>query len=100
MLAMARALIGRPRLLIIDEMSLGLAPLIVEELLPIIRRVADENDAGVLMVEQHIALGLKIADRVYVMERGHLVAEGSPAEIRADRQAIEQRYLGSHAGLQ
>src|SRR5580693_6049553 len=65
MLAVGRALVTRPRLLLVDEMSLGLAPVIVERLLPILRRAADELGSSVLFVEQHVALALEVSDRAY-----------------------------------
>jgi branched-chain amino acid transport system ATP-binding protein len=97
MLAVGRAILSRPRLLLIDEMSLGLAPLVVERLLPVIRRVADEQQAGVLLVEQHVDLALEIADRIYVLNHGRLVLEGDSAEHRADRKLLESTYLGAGA---
>jgi branched-chain amino acid transport system ATP-binding protein len=94
MLAIGRALAGSPKLLMIDEMSLGLAPIIVERLLPVIRRVADQTGAGVLLVEQHVHLALEVADRAYVLSHGKLVAQGSAAELAADRARLRHNYLG------
>ena len=94
MLAVGRALVSRPRLLLVDEMSLGLAPVIVERLLPVLRRVADELGTGVLFVEQHISMALEIADRAYVLNHGELVLEGDAAELRGRRDLVEASYLG------
>ena len=96
MLALARALTSEPRLLMIDEMSLGLAPLIVESMLPVVRRVADETGAGVLMVEQHVHLALEVADRGYVLSHGDLVHQGTAAQLSADRDLLEASYLGDY----
>ena len=91
MLAVGRALVSGPRLLLVDEMSLGLAPVIVERLLPILRRVAEDIGAGVLFVEQHVALALEVADRAYVLSHGRLVLEGSGRRpARAARAAALQ----------
>ena len=94
MLAMARALVGKPKLLLVDEMSLGLAPIIVERLLPIVRDIADETGAGVLIVEQHVHLALEVADRAYVMSHGSIVLEGSAEELMERRDLLEASYLG------
>lgn len=98
MVALARALAGRPRLLLIDEMSLGLAPIIIEELLPAVRRVADETGAGILVVEQHVRAVLSVADRAYVLRRGEIALEGSGAELQEQRALIESSYLGDRGG--
>ncbi|MEO6988898.1 MAG: ATP-binding cassette domain-containing protein, partial [Aquihabitans sp.] len=94
MLALARAVIGRPRLLLVDEMSLGLAPIIVEELLPVLRSIADETGAGILLVEQHVSLALSISDRAYLLSGGRVAHHGTAAELAADADRIEAGYLG------
>jgi branched-chain amino acid transport system ATP-binding protein len=97
MLAVGRALVTRPRLLLVDEMSLGLAPVIVERLLPILRRAADELGASVLFVEQHVALALEISDRAYVLAHGRIRIEGPAAELRERRELLAASYLGETA---
>src|SRR5579859_4213012 len=97
MLAVGRALVMRPRLLLVDEMSLGLAPVIVERLLPILRRAADELGSSVLFVEQHVALALEISDRAYVMTHGRIRLEGPAAELRERRELLAASYLGEAA---
>jgi branched-chain amino acid transport system ATP-binding protein len=94
MLAVGRALVTRPRLLLVDEMSLGLAPVIVERLLPILRRAASELGSSVLFVEQHVALALEVADRAYVLNHGRIVLEGQAAELRSRRDLLKASYLG------
>ncbi len=94
MLAMGRALTTNPKLLIVDEMSLGLAPIIVERLLPVLRTVADKTGAGVLLIEQHVDLALGIADRAYVLSHGDLVLQDDAAHLRANRHLLEASYLG------
>jgi branched-chain amino acid transport system ATP-binding protein len=93
MLAVGRALVSRPRLLLVDEMSLGLAPVIVERLLPILRRVAADLGAGVLFVEQHVASALKVADRAYVLNHGRLVLDGTAQELRDRPELLKSSYL-------
>jgi branched-chain amino acid transport system ATP-binding protein len=94
MLAIARALVQRPRVLLIDEMSMGLAPVIVEGLLPIVRRVSDEMGAVVVLVEQHVELALEVADQAFVLVHGDLMLTDSAENLRADRSRIETAYLG------
>jgi branched-chain amino acid transport system ATP-binding protein len=93
MLSLARALGREPQVLLADELSLGLAPLIVDRLLAVVRAAADERGVGVLLVEQHVRKALSIADRVYVMERGAVVMSGTAAEARANLSDIEAAYL-------
>jgi branched-chain amino acid transport system ATP-binding protein len=97
MLAVGRALVTRPRLLLVDEMSLGLAPVIVERLLPILRRAASELGASVLFVEQHVALALEVSDRAYVLTHGRIRLEGAAAELRGRRELLAASYLGETA---
>jgi branched-chain amino acid transport system ATP-binding protein len=97
MLAVGRALVTRPRLLLVDEMSLGLAPVIVERLLPILRRAADELGSSVLFVEQHVALALEVADRAYVLTHGRIALEGPAAELRGRHELLAASYLGESA---
>jgi branched-chain amino acid transport system ATP-binding protein len=97
MLAVGRALVTRPRLLLVDEMSLGLAPVIVERMMPVLRRVAEDLGTAVLFVEQHVALALEVADRAYVLNHGQLVLEGSAAELREKPELLKSSYLGETA---
>ena len=94
MLALGRAIVAEPKLLMVDEMSLGLAPVIYEELMPVVRRNADETDAGVLLVEQHVDLALDVADRGYVLNHGDLAMSGTAAELLANRALLDASYLG------
>jgi branched-chain amino acid transport system ATP-binding protein len=97
MLAIARALVQSPRLLLIDEMSMGLAPVAVEGLMPVIRRVADERDASVIMVEQHVQLALEVADEALVLVHGNVALSGSAESFRNDLSAVEAAYMGGRA---
>ncbi len=94
MLALAGALVADPKVIMLDEMSLGLAPIIVEELLPRVRSIADERGMAVLLVEQHVLAALKVADRGYVLAHGRVVAEGTASQLRRDVELLEASYLG------
>jgi len=98
MLAIARAFSRRPKLLMLDEMSLGLAPVIVDRLLPAVRESATSNGTGVLLVEQHVHLALKIADRGYILSHGELAASGSAEQLGQDSALLAASYLGGTAG--
>jgi len=93
MLAIARALLLRPKLLLLDEPSFGLAPLIVRDIFAILRRIREESGVGILLVEQNANLALDLADHAYLLETGRIVMSGPAAEIRQD-EAIRRSYLG------
>jgi branched-chain amino acid transport system ATP-binding protein len=95
MVAIARGLMARPRLLMLDEPSLGLAPLVVQQVFNVIRRIR-EGGTTVLLVEQNANMALRVADRGYVLETGRLVVEGEPARLR-DNDDVRAAYLGGHA---
>jgi branched-chain amino acid transport system ATP-binding protein len=93
MLAIARALMLRPRLLMLDEPSFGLAPLIVQEVYRILREIIAESGLSVLLVEQNAAMALELATHVWLLETGRVAAHGSPAQMRAN-DLVRQAYLG------
>jgi branched-chain amino acid transport system ATP-binding protein len=93
MLAVARALMLRPRLLLLDEPSLGLAPLIVREIFRILRAVNRDAGVSILLVEQNAAMALDLADHVFLLETGRIVMEGPSEDLRKD-DAIRRAYLG------
>jgi branched-chain amino acid transport system ATP-binding protein len=95
MCAMARALMARPRLMMVDEMSLGLAPVIVDLLLETMTQIRSEG-VTVLLVEQDVHAALSVADRGYVMETGQIVREGSASELENDPE-VQRAYLGDNA---
>lgn len=93
MLAISRALMLGPRLMLLDEPSFGLAPLIVQEIFRIMRRINAESKVSMLLVEQNAALALDLADHAYVLETGRVVMSGSSAEVKSNEQ-IRKSYLG------
>ena len=95
MLALARALGREPEVLLADELSLGLAPLVVTRLLKAIRAAADERGVGILLVEQHIRQALAVADRVYVIDRGSITMSGPVSEMADRIDEIEAAYLST-----
>ena len=94
MLAVGRALARRPKVLLLDELSLGLAPVIVERLLPVVRKFALEDGCAVLLVEQHVNLALEVADRGYILSHGEVMAHRSAEELRGDQGLLVASYLG------
>jgi branched-chain amino acid transport system ATP-binding protein len=95
MLVIARALVARPRLLLVDEMSLGLAPKVVDQLATVLRRVADDLGIGVLLVEQHVPVALSIADTAVVLVHGEVVARGPAADLADRPDLLQASYLGA-----
>ena len=93
MLAVARAMMPRPKLLLCDEPSLGLAPLITKELFKVLGSLREEHGMSLLIVEQNAGMALELADRAYVLETGSIVATGTGAELLAD-DTIKEAYLG------
>lgn len=97
MLAVGRALAREPKLLLLDELSLGLAPVIVERLMPVVRQYALDSGCAVLLVEQHVELALECSDRAYVLAHGDLVLSETSERLREDRSLLVSSYLGDRA---
>jgi branched-chain amino acid transport system ATP-binding protein len=93
MLAISRALMARPKLMMLDEPSLGLAPLLVAEIFRIIKRINEERKTTILLVEQNANLALSIADYGYIMESGRVVLDGDPEKLRSNED-VKEFYLG------
>jgi branched-chain amino acid transport system ATP-binding protein len=98
MLAIATALLARPRVLMVDEMSLGLAPVVVQDMLPALRDMAKRDGIGVLLVEQHVELALAVSDRAVVLNHGEVVLTGSARDLLDDRARLESAYFGAAPG--
>lgn len=96
MLVIARALVGGPKVLLLDEMSLGLAPIVVQRLIPLCRTLA-ESGVGVLLVEQFASLALSVGDTAYVLARGEVAYEGPSHALRADPLRLRKLYLGDES---
>ncbi|WP_084727236.1 ABC transporter ATP-binding protein [Rhodococcoides yunnanense] len=94
MLAIGRAIIQRPKVLLIDELSMGLAPVIVEEILPVLRTIAELDRTSIVLVEQHVHVALRVADRAAVIVHGEIVLEDSAATLLANPERVERAYLG------
>jgi branched-chain amino acid transport system ATP-binding protein len=92
MLSLAQALVGKPKYLLADELSFGLAPLIVSRLMGVVTEIA-QSGIGVLLIEQFTTVALKLAHRVYVLDRGVIRFDGSPAEIQANPDVLHDTYL-------
>ena len=95
MLAMARALIQQPKVLLIDEMSMGLAPLVVESLYSTVDRIATDHGCAILLVEQHVNVALDVAASASVLNRGSIVLRGTAQELRAEPERLEAAYFGT-----
>ncbi|MEU4312816.1 ATP-binding cassette domain-containing protein [Nocardia sp. NPDC024068] len=93
MLAIAAALVGRPKVLMVDEMSLGLAPMVVQDMLPAIRTMARAEGIAVLLVEQHVDLALAVSDHAIVLNHGRVVLSGEAERLRGDREQLTAAYF-------
>jgi branched-chain amino acid transport system ATP-binding protein len=95
MLALARALVQAPTVLLIDEMSMGLAPVIVEQLMPLLRTITEETDAAIVLVEQHVQLALQVADEAMVLVHGQVALREKAAVLREEGDRLEAAYLSA-----
>jgi branched-chain amino acid transport system ATP-binding protein len=97
MLALARALVANPKVMLIDELSMGLAPVIVQDILAVVRRIARERETAVVLVEQHVQMALGVADRAVVLAHGDVVLKESASVLRANPELLREAYLGRNA---
>ncbi len=97
MVAVGRALMAQPELLVIDELSLGLAPLVAAQLISHLAELNRERGTAVLLIEQEVTLAFSVCTRAYVLESGSIVAEGATADLR-DAPELQEAYFGGHAG--
>lgn len=97
MLAIARAIMGKPDLLLLDEPSLGLAPIIVQEVLQLVKSLRDEYNTTILLIEQNVFASLKISDRAYVIQHGEIIKEGTAKQLLND-QEVKEAFLGHAVG--
>jgi branched-chain amino acid transport system ATP-binding protein len=95
MLTMARALIQQPKVLLVDELSMGLAPGLVQRLFTTMRRIATERECAVVFVEQYAHLALEFAERASILYRGRVALEGRASDIAAEPEQLERAYLGA-----
>ncbi|HTW14499.1 MAG TPA: ABC transporter ATP-binding protein [Nocardioides sp.] len=98
MLALAKSIVSEPKVLVIDEFSLGLAPVVVGGLMELVRRL-NERGSAILLVEQSVNVALSLVDRVYMMEKGEIIAEESAATLAADPERVRTLMLGGHAAV-
>jgi branched-chain amino acid transport system ATP-binding protein len=98
MLALAKSIVVEPKVLVIDEFPLGLAPVVVGGLMELVRRL-NERGSAVLLVEQSVNVALSLVDRVYIMEKGEIIAEETAAELAADPERVRALMLGGHAAV-
>jgi branched-chain amino acid transport system ATP-binding protein len=94
MLAIARALVQKPKVLLIDELSMGLAPMVVESLFEVIGRIGQSNECAVVLVEQYVKLALEAADSALVLNHGRVVARSAAADLLARPEVLEEAYFG------
>jgi len=93
MLVIGRALMSRPKLLLLDELSLGLAPLMIQNILRVIKQIHESTGITILLVEQHIDMALRLADRGYIIENGHIVMQGGARNLLVNKQ-VRDAYFG------